>query len=35
VLIIGESSTGAFLLAILLQFYPIYYLALSFYPCTC
>jgi hypothetical protein len=35
VLIIGESSIGAFLLTILLQFYPCYYLALSFYPCTC
>jgi hypothetical protein len=34
VLIIGESSIGAFLLTILLQFYPCYYLALSFYPCT-
>jgi hypothetical protein len=35
VLIIGESSIGVFLLIILLQFYPCYYLALSFYPCTC
>jgi hypothetical protein len=35
VLIIGESSIGAFLLTILLQFYPCYYLALSFYCCTC
>jgi hypothetical protein len=35
VLIIGESSIGAFLLTILLQFYPSYYLALSFYSCTC
>jgi hypothetical protein len=35
VLIIGESSIGSFLLTILLQFYPYYYLALSFYPCTC
>jgi hypothetical protein len=34
VLIIGESSIGAFLLIILLQFYPCYYLALSFF-CTC
>jgi hypothetical protein len=34
VLIIGESSIGAFLLTILLQFYPCYYLALSFYLCT-
>jgi hypothetical protein len=34
VLIIRESSIGAFLLIILLQFYPCYYLALSFYPCT-
>jgi hypothetical protein len=34
VLIIGESSVGAFLLTILLQFYPCYYLALSFYSCT-
>jgi hypothetical protein len=35
VLIIGESSIGAFLLTILLQFYPCYYLALSFYSYTC
>jgi hypothetical protein len=35
VLIIGESSIGAFLLTILLQFYSCDYLALSFYPCTC
>jgi hypothetical protein len=35
VLIIGESSIGAFLLTILLQFYPCYYLALSFYSCSC
>jgi hypothetical protein len=35
ILIIGESSIGAFLLTILLQFYPCYYLALLFYPCTC
>jgi hypothetical protein len=34
-LIIRESSIGAFLLTILLQFYPCYYLALSFYTCTC
>ncbi len=34
-LIIGESSIGAFLLILLLQFYPCYYLALSFYSCTC
>jgi hypothetical protein len=34
-LIIGESSIGVFLLTILLQFYSCYYLALSFYPCTC
>jgi hypothetical protein len=33
--IIGESSIGAFLLTILLQFYPCYYLTLSSYPCTC
>jgi hypothetical protein len=33
--IIRESSIGAFLLTILLQFYPCYYPALSFYPCTC
>jgi hypothetical protein len=35
VLIIGESSIGAFLLTVLLQFYPCYYLALSFCSCTC
>jgi hypothetical protein len=35
VLIIGESGIGAFLLVLLLQFYPCYYLALSFYSCTC
>jgi hypothetical protein len=34
-LIIGESSIGALLLTILLQFYHCYYLALSFYACTC
>jgi hypothetical protein len=34
VLIIGESSIGAFLLIILLQFYSCYYFALSFYLCT-
>jgi hypothetical protein len=34
VLIIGESSIGAFLLTILLHFYSFYYLALSFYSCT-
>jgi hypothetical protein len=34
-LINGELSIGAFLLTILLQFYPYYYLALSFYSCTC
>jgi hypothetical protein len=34
-LIIRESSIGAFLLTLLLQFYPCYYLELSFYPCTC
>jgi hypothetical protein len=34
VLIIGESSIGAFLLTILLQFYLYYYLALLFYPYT-
>jgi hypothetical protein len=34
VLIIGESSIGAFLLTILLQFYLCYYLALSFCSCT-
>jgi hypothetical protein len=35
VLIIGESSIGAFLFTILLQFYPCYYLALSFYSGSC
>jgi hypothetical protein len=35
VLIIGESCIGAFLLILFLQFYPCYYLALSFYSCTC
>jgi hypothetical protein len=35
VLIIGESIIGAFLLTILLQFYPCYYLAVSFYCFTC
>jgi hypothetical protein len=35
VLIIGESCIGAFLLILLLHFYPCYYLALSFYSCTC
>jgi hypothetical protein len=35
VLIIGESCIGAFLLILLLQFYPCYYLALSFYSCSC
>jgi hypothetical protein len=35
VLIIGESCIGAFLLILLLQFYPCYYLALSFYFYTC
>jgi hypothetical protein len=34
VLIIGESCIGAFLLILLLQFYPCYYLALLFYYCT-
>jgi hypothetical protein len=34
VLIIGETSIGAFLLTILFQFYPSYYLTLSFYSCT-
>jgi hypothetical protein len=34
-LIIGEPCIGAFLLIILLQLYPCYYLALSFYSCTC
>jgi hypothetical protein len=33
-LIIEESCIGAFLLILLLQFYPCYYLALSFYSCT-
>jgi hypothetical protein len=35
VLIIGESCICAFLLIILLQFYPCCYLALLFYSCTC
>jgi hypothetical protein len=35
VLTIGESCKGAFLLILLLQFYRCYYLALSFYSCTC
>jgi hypothetical protein len=35
VLIIGESCIGAFLVILLLQFYPCYYLALSFYSYTC
>jgi hypothetical protein len=35
VLVIGESCMGAFLLILLLQFYPCYYLALSFYSYTC
>jgi hypothetical protein len=35
VLIIGELCIGAFLLILLLQFYPSYYLSLSFYSCTC
>jgi hypothetical protein len=35
VLIIGEPCIGVFLLILLLQFYPCYYLALSFYSCTC
>jgi hypothetical protein len=35
VLIIGESGIGAFLLILLLQFYPSYYITLSFYSCTC
>jgi hypothetical protein len=34
-LITGESCIGAFPLILLLQFYPCYYLALSFYSCTC
>jgi hypothetical protein len=33
-LTIGELSIGAFLLTMLIQFYPCYYLALSFYFCT-
>jgi hypothetical protein len=35
VLINGELSIGAFPLTILLQFYPCYYLTLSFYSYTC
>jgi hypothetical protein len=35
VLIIGESCISAFLLILLLQYYRCYYLALSFYSCTC
>jgi hypothetical protein len=35
VLVIGELSICAFLLTILFQFYPCYYLALSFYSYTC
>jgi hypothetical protein len=35
VLIIGELSIAAFLLTILLQFYPCYYLLLLFYSRTC
>jgi hypothetical protein len=35
VLIIGQSCIGAFLLILLLQFYPCCYLALSFYSYTC
>jgi hypothetical protein len=35
VLINGELSIDAFLLMILLQFYPCYYLTLLFYSCTC
>jgi hypothetical protein len=35
VLIIGESCIGAFLLILLLQFYPCCYIALSFYSCAC
>jgi hypothetical protein len=35
VLIIGESSVDEFLLTILLQFYPCYFLALSFISFTC
>jgi hypothetical protein len=34
VLIIGESSIGAFSFPFLLQFHPCYYLALSLYSCT-
>jgi hypothetical protein len=34
-LIIRESYIGAFLLILLLQFYPCYYTALLFYSCTC
>jgi hypothetical protein len=34
VLIIGESCIGAFLLILLLHFYPCSYLALLFYSCT-
>jgi hypothetical protein len=34
VLIIEESYIGVFLLILLLQFYPCYYLALSFYSRT-
>jgi hypothetical protein len=34
-LTIGELSIGAFLLTILFQFYPFYYLILSFYSYTC
>jgi hypothetical protein len=34
VLINRELSMGAFLLTLLLQFYPCYYLALSFYSYT-
>jgi hypothetical protein len=35
VLINRELSIVVFLLTLLLQFYPCYYLALSFYSCTC
>jgi hypothetical protein len=35
VLINGELTIGAFLLTLLLQFYPCYYLALPFYSCSC
>jgi hypothetical protein len=35
VLIIRESCIGAFLLILLLRFYPCCYLTLSFYSCTC